>query len=126
MTTVLTKTIELYIIKRKAASPTGKTGYGEAGTLVLSGSVNQLESGSSPPPFPSASMQPPSTRLPFDHALGALSPSPEVLLPNAARLLLVTAPLWLIVVPPAASLMHSPRAVLTGLSALHPMQSGGW
>ena len=109
----------------KAVSPTVKTGCVEADTHVLSGSANQLESVSSPPPFPSASMQPSGTQLPFDHEPAALSP-PEVLLPTAARLLLVAAPLWLTPILPAVSLVHSPRAVLTGLSALLPMQSVGW
>ena len=113
-------------MKLKAASPTVKTGYIEADTPVLSGSANQLESVSSPPPFPSASWQPPDTQLPSDREPAALSPSPEVLLPTAARLLLVAAPLWLTAVLPAVSLVHSPRVVLTGLSALLPMQSAGW
>ena len=64
-------------------------------------------------------MQPPSTQLLSDHEPSLLSPSPEVLLPNATSRLLAVA-------LPAASLVHFPQLVLTGLSALLPMQSVGW
>ena len=64
-------------------------------------------------------MQPPGTQLPSDHEPSSLSPSPEVLLPDAALVLLAA-------VPPIASLVHFPRVVLTGLSAMLPMQSARW
>ena len=63
-------------------------------------------------------MQPPGTRLLSNHEPSSLGP-PEVLVPNAALLLLV-------VVLPIASLVHFPRVGLLGLSAQLPMQSAGW